>query len=207
MAEEKIKAKAEKKAKVEAKPEAKPAAKPKPVEKKPEKKPEAKPVKAEAKEAKKVEKAEKKPEAKKPVKKEPVKPKAKNQTELSAEVLQRRKLIKQKVSLPTFRGRFGVRSIRKKSRAKFNKWRKPRGIDIRRRQDDGAWPKTGYSARLDIKGIHPSGFEDVLVRNLTELTALNPKNQAGRIAGTVGKRKRKEMVAKAKELKVRLLNR
>lgn len=173
----------------------------KPAEKKAEQpKAEAKPVKAEAKPAK----AEKK-EAKKAAK--PSKPKAKNEVELSETVLKRRKKIKRKVSLPTFRGRFGIRSIRKKSIAKWDKWRKPRGIDIRRRLDDGAWPKTGYSTDLNVKAIHPSGFEDIRVNNLQELAALNPKEQAARIGGTVGKRKKKEILAKAKELKIKVLNR
>jgi large subunit ribosomal protein L32e len=190
-------------AQAEAKPVPKPA-KPEPLEGKKEgKKVEAK---AGKKEAVKTEAKEKK-SAKEPVKKEPVKPKAKNEFPLSEEVLRRRKLIKQKISLPTFRGRFGIRSIRKKSKAKWNRWKKPRGIDIRRRQDDGAWPKTGYSAHGEIKDIHPSGFEEILVHNLGELAALNPQVQAARIAGTVGNKKRKEIKAKAKELKLKVLNR
>lgn len=185
--------------KVEAKPEPKPEVKTvETVEAKAEKKPEAKP------EAK-VGKKEAKTEAPKP--KAPVKPKAKNDVELSETVLQRRKLIKKKVSLPTFRGRFGIRSIRKKSIAKWNKWRNPRGIDIRRRNDDGAYPKTGYSTDLNVKSIHPSGFEDILVNNLQELTSLNPKEQAARISATVGLKKKKEILAKAKELKIKVLNR
>jgi large subunit ribosomal protein L32e len=193
--------------KVEAKPE------PKPVKEVKEAQPvkaEAKPVKAEAKPAK----AEVKPEAKaekkevKPAKpKKAVKPKANNDVELTETVLKRRKLIKKKVSLPTFRGRFGIRSIRKKSISKWNKWRKPRGIDIKRRNDDGAYPKTGYSTDLNVKDLHPSGFEDILVKNLQELTALNPKEQAARIGGTVGRKKKKDILAKAKELKIKVLNR
>jgi large subunit ribosomal protein L32e len=45
------------------------------------------------------------------------------------------------------------------------------------------------------------------VFNVADLSQLNPEMQAARIAGTVGRKKRMEIRAKAKEMKLRLLNR
>ena len=43
--------------------------------------------------------------------------------------------------------------------------------------------------------------------NVNDLAKLDPKLQAARIAGSVGRKKRMAMAAKAKELNLRLLNR
>ncbi len=137
----------------------------------------------------------------------PLKPKAKNTTKKSAEVLKRAKLIAKNISLPTFRGRFGNREIRRVKKKKWQKWRYPRGIDIKLRRDDGAMPSTGYQTNNLIKFLHPSGFEEVLVFNSNQLNAVNKELQAIRIASAVGRKKRIEIVKKAKELDVRVLNR
>ena len=210
----KVEAKPAEKPKAEAKPEAKPMVEAKP-QLKAEVKPEAKPTveaKAEA-EAKPVAKKPAKPEEKPAVKAAPKpkpkkeKPKPEPKIKGSKEVQALKKLVKKKVKLPSFHGRFGTRSLRSASKAKWAKWRKPRGIDIYRQTEDGAWPQMGYRTNKKVRGLHPSGFEEVRVFNTADLTKLNPDMQAARIAGTVGKKKRMEIRAKAKEMKLRLLNR
>ncbi|MFH1257195.1 MAG: eL32 family ribosomal protein [Candidatus Diapherotrites archaeon] len=143
---------------------------------------------------------------KKAKKEKPSKPKAKGRGKgLSEEVKKLRKQIARK-KLPSFRGRFGERGrTRKISREKFMKWRKPRGIDIKFKQEDGALPRTGYKAPREIRFLHPSGFREALVSNAMQLEMFE-KNVVARIAGTVGEKKRREIVKKAKELGVRLLN-
>ena len=166
---------------------------------------------AEAKEHKE-EKREKKAEAKgkkaaiKPVKKEH-KPKAK--ISKPAEVKKIQALIKRrKKSHPVFRGRFGRRHIRSMTKAKWNKWRKPRGIDIIRKNEDGALPDTGYMQDKSIRYRHPSGYLTALVNNVREVELLSgKKDTAAVIAGTVGVRKRKEIAKKASELGIVILNR
>jgi large subunit ribosomal protein L32e len=66
--------------------------------------------------------------------------------------------------------------------------------------------KIGYRCPALVRNLHPSGLEDVLVNNVKEISALNPETQAARIASTVGKRKRIEMIKKANELNIRILN-
>lgn len=88
-------------------------------------------------------------------------------------------------------------------------WRKPKGIDSKMRLRAKGWPKivkVGYRGPAAVRGLHPSGFRDVLVYNVSDLERLNPETDAARIAHTVGARKRMEILAKAKELGIKVLN-
>ena len=58
-----------------------------------------------------------------------------------------------------------------------------------------------------MRGLHPSGFEEVRVNNPKEVDDVNPKTQAIRIARTVGDKKREIIVNKADELGIRVFNR
>lgn len=106
--------------------------------------------------------------------------------------------------LPLFRGRFGVKSIRKRSIEKWQKWHHPRGKDVHRTQEDGAWPKPGYRTRKEIRFLHPSGYKEVLVRNMKEISGL--KDCAVRIASAIGEKKRKLMIAEAKKQGLKIIN-
>ncbi len=89
------------------------------------------------------------------------------------------------------------------------KWRKPKGKTSKtRRYEKGkpAMPSIGYGSPKSTKGLHPSGFKDVLVSNIAELKKLDPATQACRISATVGKRKKEVMLEKAKELGIKILN-
>ena len=54
--------------------------------------------------------------------------------------------------------------------------------------------------------MHPSGYREVIVYNVAELSAIDPNTQAARIAHTVGKRKRAAIIAEAKKLNIKILN-
>jgi len=89
------------------------------------------------------------------------------------------------------------------------KWRKPKGIDSKMRLKKKGKPRSpsiGWSSPKAVRGLHPSGYEEVLVHNVKEVEAINPSRQAARIAGTVGRRKRELIVARAKELGIKVLN-
>lgn len=89
------------------------------------------------------------------------------------------------------------------------KWRKARGKTSKtRRYEKGkpAMPSIGYGSPKATRGLHPSGYQDILVSNIKELENLNPVTQAGRISATVGKRKKEVMLGKAKELGIKILN-
>jgi large subunit ribosomal protein L32e len=64
----------------------------------------------------------------------------------------------------------------------------------------------GYSSPRAVRGLHPSGLEEVLIYRPEDLAEVNPERQAVRIAHTVGARKRAEILEKAKELKITVLN-
>ena len=67
-------------------------------------------------------------------------------------------------------------------------------------------PSIGYGSPRIKRGLHPSGFKDILVRNMVELENLDPSTEAGRISATIGKRKKEMMLDKASELGIKILN-
>lgn len=88
-------------------------------------------------------------------------------------------------------------------------WRRPRGIDSKQRiklKGHPPVPSIGYRTPHEVRGLHPSGYEEVLVHNPEELRQLDPQRHAVRIAHTVGTRKRLEILWKAAELGLHVLN-
>ncbi|MCX8190362.1 MAG: 50S ribosomal protein L32e [Candidatus Diapherotrites archaeon] len=116
-----------------------------------------------------------------------------------------KKIIKNKKK-PTFRGHFGKRSVRRKSKEKWNKWRYPRGADFNFEKADGKKPKSGYRTPKIIRGLHPSGFKEVLVRSIKDLEQIKEKNCIIRISSNIGLKKREMLLKKAMEKKLRVVN-
>ena len=88
-------------------------------------------------------------------------------------------------------------------------WRKPKGKDNKMRKQKSGMPaivKVGYRGPRAARGLHPSGYSDNLVHNTAQLATLDPKKDAARIGRTVGKKKRIEIINKAEELGVKVLN-
>lgn len=88
-------------------------------------------------------------------------------------------------------------------------WRRPRGLTSKQRKQykaKGAHPQAGYGSPVAVRGMHPSGYFEVLVNTPAELEGLNPEEQAVRIASGVGKRKRIEIQQKALEAGLKVLN-
>jgi len=88
-------------------------------------------------------------------------------------------------------------------------WRKPDGIDSKMKRRKKGWPKTvdaGYRGPKEARGLHPSGYEEMLVRNVDDLAKIDPKVQAVRIAHTVGMKKRAEISLLAGERHIYILN-
>ena len=88
-------------------------------------------------------------------------------------------------------------------------WRRPRGIDSKMRRKVKGWPATvniGYRGPKLARGLHPSALREVLVYNPDDLREINPETEAVRIAHTVGARKRAEILSRARELGIHVLN-
>jgi large subunit ribosomal protein L32e len=66
-------------------------------------------------------------------------------------------------------------------------------------------PNPGYRGNKETRGLHPSGYEEVIVNRPEELEALE-EGQAARISGKVGDKKREMIVEEAEELEVKVLN-
>jgi large subunit ribosomal protein L32e len=89
-------------------------------------------------------------------------------------------------------------------------WRAPHGMDSKQRRNyryRGSLVRVGHGKVAEARGLHPSGFREVMVHNLNDLESIDPETQAARIGRTVGGRKREHIHARADELGIRVLNR
>ncbi|MBC8497392.1 50S ribosomal protein L32e, partial [Candidatus Bathyarchaeota archaeon] len=88
-------------------------------------------------------------------------------------------------------------------------WRQPKGVDNHMRLNLKGWPKSvnvGYRSPKAVRGIHPSGKEEVHVSNVGDLSIIGPETEVGRIGGTVGLRGRVKIVREAELQGSRVLN-
>jgi len=89
-------------------------------------------------------------------------------------------------------------------------YRKPKGKDSKMRKNKkyrSPMARIGYGKISVARGLHPSGFEEVMVHKADQLDGLDPERQAVRIGSTVGNRKRSSIHDRADELGLRILNR
>jgi len=88
-------------------------------------------------------------------------------------------------------------------------WRRPRGLDHKMRIRYRGWPprvSSGYGGPKQTRGLHPSGYREILVYNVEALEGVDPKTQVVRIAHAVGKRKKARILAEAKKKELFILN-
>jgi large subunit ribosomal protein L32e len=88
-------------------------------------------------------------------------------------------------------------------------WRRPRGTHNKLGIDYVYRPRKpaiGYRGPALARGLHSSGFAEVLVHRPEDLEALDPATQAARIASGVGARKRGLILQAAEKKGLRVLN-
>ena len=101
--------------------------------------------------------------------------------------------IKRLIRVRTDKGATFKRDGYGKKKQLSDSWRKPRGQHNKQREQKkakGPLPKPGFGSPVAVRGMHPSGFFEVLLSSVKNLERLDPKTQAVRIAATVGDRKR-----------------
>ena len=112
----------------------------------------------------------------------------------------------QKAKTPSFRRTEWFRY----ARLSRSGWRKPKGMDNKQRRNfkyRGSLVRIGHGKVAAARGLHPSGFSEVMVHNVADLDAIDPAVEAARIGSAVGGRKRATIHARADELGIRVLNR
>lgn len=88
-------------------------------------------------------------------------------------------------------------------------WHKARGNTSKTRQKRKSGvksPDTGYYSPKSIRGLHPSGLQDTLIRTKEDLEGLSPKVHGIRIAKNLGIRKKIQLIEYTKERGFQILN-
>lgn len=107
----------------------------------------------------------------------------------------------------------GKKKYKRQGSSKYKRvsksWRKPKGVDSSMRKEKKGrpkLPKVGDRKPKSERGIHPSGYKEVLINNPSEVEDVNPENEAIRIKSTVGKRKKKQILEAAENKDIKVLN-
>lgn len=125
-----------------------------------------------------------------------------------SDAAERKKLMKLRKNISKRRPKFKKFESWRLVRIKDH-WRRPTGIDNKMRQKRKGWPKSvkiGYSSPKAVRGLHPSGLEEISVFNIGDLTIVDPETQVARIGGSVGRKKRSTIVLEAAKLGIKVLN-
>ncbi|KKN44058.1 hypothetical protein LCGC14_0697020 [marine sediment metagenome] len=88
-------------------------------------------------------------------------------------------------------------------------WRKARGIDskTRKKKKSGVKsPSVGYRGPKKIRGLHPSGYEEVRITTIKDIENLNNKKHALKISSKLGAKKRGILINYCQKKDFKLLN-
>ncbi len=88
-------------------------------------------------------------------------------------------------------------------------WRKARGIDSKTRQKKKSGvksPSIGYRGPKKVRGLHPSGYEEVRVTTINDILNLNNKKHALKISGKLGAKKRVALIDYSLKRGFKILN-
>jgi len=90
-----------------------------------------------------------------------------------------------------------------------NKWRSSKGIRSKMRikkRSRAAIVETGYRSPVIARNVRADGRSELMVYRVSDLSAINNELQVARICGEVGKKKRLDILAKAEELNILIVN-
>jgi large subunit ribosomal protein L32e len=89
------------------------------------------------------------------------------------------------------------------------KWRRPKGMHSKLRRmlrGNRARVEPGWGSPATVKGLSKEGLKKVVVGNVAQLAKIDASKEGAVISSTVGMRKKVELLKKAKELGVKVLN-
>ena len=120
---------------------------------------------------------------------------------------EKKRLLEVRKTIKDKKPEFKQQDFHKKKRLS-DKWKRPRGLQSKMRHQFKGYhrlPKQGWRSPVEVRGIHQKGYEAILVYNVSDLSKIK-KDQAIIIAGNVGNKKRLDIITKAEELKIIVLN-
>ncbi len=88
-------------------------------------------------------------------------------------------------------------------------WRKPKGVHSKMRHGFGGRSKcvsSGYRSPVSVRGLDRSGLKIIFVSNLNDLDNIDKKKEGIIISASVGKKKRLDLLKKALENSIKVLN-
>lgn len=96
--------------------------------------------------------------------------------------------------------------VHKKPKLKA-KWRRPKGHQNKVRLNIQGYRRLisqGFRSPLEVRGLDAKGRKTIIINNLSDLTKI--KDESGIISSTVGLKKKKMILAKAKKLNINIAN-
>ena len=120
------------------------------------------------------------------------------------------KLLTLRKKISAKRPHFLRQDAMKVSRSRIpHKWRKPQGIHSKHRHGfAGHTPcaSVGYRGPAEVRGLHKTGLEQILVSSLSELAKINKASQGAILSRHVGMKKRAEIIKIATKEGIKILN-
>ena len=98
---------------------------------------------------------------------------------------------------------------RRKRLGRKLKWRKPKGIHSKIRhhfKGRRKMPSPGYKSPIKVKGLHASGLKIINISSVEDIKKIKREIEGVVISKSVGMKKRLDILKKAKEIKVAVLN-
>ena len=89
------------------------------------------------------------------------------------------------------------------------KWRRPKGLQSKVRLGFKGKPKkisSGFGSPKKVRGLHGSGLKPILIYSFKDIDKIKKENEGVIIGGSVGLKKRYEILKKLKEIGVKVLN-
>ena len=98
---------------------------------------------------------------------------------------------------------------RRKRLGRKLKWRKPKGIHSKIRhhfKGRRKMPSPGYKSPVEVMGLHSSGLRIINIFSINDLGRIRKENEGIIISKNIGLKNRYQILKKAKELNISILN-